>query len=286
MTLYATLADGKAELSASTTTADATLLNYLRIVSRRIDTLFQATRPFFAPYIMSRAFPVRQDTVNTWENTLRLRDNLLALTSISVSGTALTVGTQAETWPTLASPARSLRLMDYSNTWSDFCDTTDPTRPLFATVAGVWGYHSDYTNAWLAVTTLSAAVVSTTATSITVTDVDGTDAYGRTPWISAGALLQIDTEWMEVVSTSTTTNVCTVRRGVNGSTAATHLINAPVSVWQVEETIRRATARQASFMYARRGAYESANITDLGIVNFPSDLLAELRGILVGFAYE
>lgn len=286
MTLYATLAEGRAETKAGTNADDAKLLTYLRIVSRRIDTLFQSRRPFFLPYIETRQYRIEPARVNAWDNTFQMNDNLLALTSVSVDGTALTIGTDVEAWPTLASPYRYLRLLDYGRTWYGLCDLSMPRKPYFATVTGTWGYHGDYTHAWLPVTTLSAAVVSTTATTITVTDVDGTDAYGRSPWISAGALLQIDSEWMEVTATNTTTNVCTVRRGVNGSTAATHLISAAVSVWQVEETIRRATARQAAFLYARAGAYESANVTDIGIVQFPSDLLAELRGIMVGYAYE
>lgn len=286
MTLYATLAEGKAELSADTAADDALMLNYLRIVSRRIDALFQARRPFFAPVREDRAMIVTPDRVNSYMGTFALRDNLLALEGATISATPLTIGARVETWPPLSSPIRYLRLKDRSDTWYGIRETACGTTPAYITVSGVWGYHSVYGQAWLPVTTLSAAVVTTTATSITVTDVDGTDAYGRAPWISAGALLQIDDEWLEVTATNTSTNVCAVRRGVNGSAAATHSNGAVVSVWQPEDTIRRAAARQAAFLYARRGAYQTQAVSEIGIVQYPADLLAELRGILGGYAYE
>ena len=114
---------------------------------------------------------------------------------------------------------------------------------------------------------------------------DGANPRGYSPRISAGNLLLIDDEYLEVTATNTTTNVVTVIRGANGSTAATHLIAAPVSVWQVEDNIKRVTARQAGLLYARRGAFETANITEIGIIQYPVDLLAELRGVLQGYSY-
>jgi hypothetical protein len=147
-------------------------------------------------------------------------------------------------------------------------------------VNGVWGYHRAYARAWLAVDTLAAAIVTTTATTFTVVDVGGADVYGFTPRISAGNLVKIDNEIMEVIATTIATNIVTVRRGVNGTTAAAHIIAAPVSTWQTDDNIRRATARQAGMLYARRGAYEQQTITDVGVITYPADCLNKNGGLI------
>jgi hypothetical protein len=284
MTLYATLADAKGEMQASTTLGDAKLLNNLRIVSRRVDRLFQSRRPYFAPWIESHEIALNPNRVNSRERTFKLNRPLLALTSVTVGTEALTLATQVKAWMPLDTPIRKLILVDGGDAWYSYCDDNEDPRRVI--VAGTWGYNRDWANAWLSVTTLGAAITTTTATAITVTDIDGTDAYGRSPWISAGALLKIDDEYLEVTATNTSTNVATVRRGVNGSTAATHLNAATVSVYQVEEDLRQVVARQAGFMYARQGAYVTTQITDIGAVTYPPDLLPELRNTIAGYAYE
>lgn len=284
---YATLAEAKQELKAGTasnTVEDAKLYTHIRTVSARLDLEFSQRRPFFAPYIESRQVRITPANINSYDNVLYINQNLLALTSVTVNGTALTVGTTVEAWPTLASPFRALRLMDVTNDWYNYCSST--YAPLFATINGVWGFHRDYPNAWLSVDTLAAAIVSASATTFTVADVDGSDPYGRTPRISAGNWLKIDDEYLEVVSTDTATNTVTVRRGVNGSTAATHAISSAVSVWQVEEPVKRANARQAAFLYARQGAFESSVITDIGTLNYPSDWLGEVKRIIQEYSYQ
>jgi len=72
---------------------------------------------------------------------------------------------------------------------------------------------------------------------------------------------------------------------VNGSTAAAHSNAASVSVWQVDENIKRAVTRQAANNYAKRGAYDSSTVTDLATVTFSADFLAEVREIMQSMAY-
>ena len=286
MTLYATVADALSAMSAgsgSSATDQAVLQGNLRAVSRRVDRLFASNRPYFAPYIEQRQMRVDGQHVNSQDNTFRLDWPILAISAASIGTTTLVVGTDIELWPDVTSPYRYLHNMN-GQYWYDYC--TNSYRPLTLKVTGTWGYHRDWANAWLDVTTLSAAIATASATSITVTDIDGTDAYGRSPWISAGALLKIDSEYLEVTAVNTTTNIATVRRGVNGSTAATHSNGATVSVYQVEDDLREVVARQAGFKYARRGAYETTTIANLTTTQFPSDLLAELQNTLAGYAYE
>lgn len=281
MTLYATLDDVKKSAQITGTTDDDVAMRNLRTVSRRVDRLYRSPLPYFAPHINTKHFRIEPTRINTLDYTYRLPWPLLSLTAVTLADTALTVGTQVEAWPTVDSPFKLLRMMDG---WTWYSYSTSDYEPALIKVTGIWGWHHDYSNAWLGVTTLAAAIATTTITSITVTDIDGTDAYGRAPWLSPGSLLQIDSEWLEVTAVDTGTNVATVRRGVNGSTAATHDNASTVSVYQVEEDIRDVVTRQAAFKYARRGAYESITITDLGAIQFPTDLLHELKSTIAGYA--
>lgn len=273
--MYSTLAAVKAELKASQTTDDARLKGYLFQVSRRIDMMFSAKRPLFEPYIEQRRFPIMPMMVNSTENTLAINDYLLALSALTVGDEAVT---SAELWQdTYPYPAKALRLTDDSLNWYSF--NLNTRKPYTALVTGTWGWQRDYANAWDGLDTLQANI-NASVTSLTVADADGADSFGLTPRFSYGNLIRIDSEFMLVTDTNTTTNVLTVQRGANGSTAAAHTAGASVDVWQVDELIHRAATRQTAFMQARQGTFQSADNTGLGTFNFPQDLLQEVYAIV------
>ena len=279
MTFYCSLADAKAVMKASTTVDDELLLSIVGQVSQRIDLIMASQTPYFQPYTEAREYEVRLDNVDNGRNVFILPsgETLLSLTSVTLNGTAVS-GVSA--YPSTRSPIKMVRRTDNVSWYEN--GTDDPPAVV---ISGVWGYHRFYSRAWASVDALAAAITTTTATTFTVADVDGDDEYGFNPRISAGNLAKVDDEIMEVISTNTATNVVTVRRGQNGTTAATHLIAATVSVFRPEEPIRRVTARQAGMWYARMGAYEQQTITDVGVVTYPADLLNELRGVLQGYQY-
>lgn len=296
MSLLATLDQVKAILGTTTqqvttqaTLSDNLLLSNLRIVTARVNRIFRMGStpywPMFEPTIGTRTYPMTQENINTGLNLFTFPDNLLALTGVTINGTTVTVPTTVNVWPSANPPYRQLQLSSWFNTWGYYlygCSWT----PLL-TMTGIWGYSSDYANAWPALTTLAAAIVSASATAITVADVDAPDAYGITPAISTGNLIMVDSELMLVTATNTSTNVVTVTRGVNGSTAATHLINANVQVWQVEPDISRVVARQAGLLYARFGAYTTIETNGMGgVTKYPDDMLQELYGTLQQFVYD
>ena len=282
MTLYCTLDDAKTDDKATGTGGDNYLLRAIRTVSRRVDREFAATRPVFAPTIEARKIRIDSTRVNSWENTLRVDGNLLALTTTVLGTTTLT---DAVGYPDAAMPPFPyIRRTTQGVNWYSDCGSCDGS-PLFVTLTGIWGFHSDYANAWQKVDDLGADITSS-ATSLTVADIDGADVYGFTPRISAGNLLKIGTEFLEVTATVVGTNTATVRRGVNGSTAAAHTSGDDVYVWQVEDPIRAVVARQSAMLYSRRGAFTSVEITALGSeIRFPADLLTELRAVLQDYAY-
>lgn len=286
MTLYCSLAFAKSimgtmqQLVTPTTIDNDKVLRNLRIVSARVDREFQQRRPLFAPTIEARKFPLTGQRVNSWQNTFRLDGYLLALTSTSVNGTTVS---SVEGYPDSSMPPFPfLRLTDCCQGWFGYC--AECCAPYQVSVTGVWGLHSDYAHAWLAVDALAAAITTTSATSFTVADADGDDVYGMADRISPGHLLKVDDEYMEVTAIST--NTVTVIRGANGSTAATHLINAVVYRWEVQPEVQYAVARQAGLVYSRQGAYTTTEVTPVGgEIRYPSDWLSEVKSVMQGYVY-
>lgn len=292
MTLYCTLDDARQELKPNPDNRDGdnAVLAAIRTVSRRIDRELGARRPLFAPTIEARKIRVDSRYINAVDGTFWLgpAGSLLGLSALSVGSSALTVGTHVEGYPdTSMPPFTHLKLLEASgySSWFGYAECADDGWPLYATVTGVWGLHRDYANAWQKVDDLAAALTDS-ATTLTVNEIDDADLFGLLPRISAGNLLKIDSEYLEVLATLPEGNKAYVRRGVNGSTAASHDSGADVYVWQVEEPIRRATARQAAFQSARRGAFESVSLSPLSgsEIRYPGDWLAEARAVLNDYA--
>jgi hypothetical protein len=291
MTLYCNLDYCKAQLETARPTAaalssdDQRLLGYIRAVSLRLDSEFpQVPRwSYFAPYIGSRTYLLTPDRVNSRLGTFQFKEPLLALTGDVTLGTQTLVdGTNVSLWPTTDQPPfHALRMLGCCGTWYSNCGTCDT--PLQVTIPGIWGYHRDYANAWPVITTLAAAVITTTVTTITLTSVTVADPYGIAPALSPGSLLLIDDEYLEIITIDPATKIATVRRGVNGSTAAAHLIAANVAVWQVELPVQYAVARQAALSYARIGKYTVTEVIGMTEIKYPQDFLVEVRAMMQGY---
>lgn len=284
MTPYATLADVRNEMNAEDTVDDSKVWRSIRQVSARIDGMFHVPN-LFVPSIATRSIPLNGWNINSVDRTLIMRSAegavspLLSLTGVGIGAQTLAVGSTVNVYPAGMSPSYALQLACCADlTWYAYC-----TSASSAIISGIWGYHTDYAHAWIAVDALTADL-DLTATTLTVADVDGENAYAEAPRISAGHLLQIGSEWMDVVKTDPDTNGVTVVRGVNGSTAATHTTDDTVSVFLVDESIRRAVTRQSAFQYSRKGAYESRRTDGLTAVEYPSDLLGEVQDLLDMFA--
>jgi len=292
MNLYASLAD---VINAQNSTAyepvdERAFLFYSRVVSRRIDAIMASKRPFFAPYIETRKRRAVSVAINSTERTFTFDSALLELSGVSVNDSALTVPSQVYGYPDADMPPfNALQLADYAASWYSVCSGCNGAALPVISISGTWGYHRDYENAWVAVDVLQANI-NDSVTSIEVADIDGIDKYGFTPRISAGNLIKIGNEMMEVTATypeaddPDADDDVTVIRGVNGSTAAAHAQNDVVYVWYPEWQIRSVTARQAALMYARRGGYNAVTPGD-GNTTYPPDLLQELLGVLQDYGY-
>lgn len=278
----ATLDETMDEMRATTSTVDnALLMSFLNQSTARIHAL---SRQRFEPLIKVEYCPIRPDLIDTALRVYRLPKYATSLSAVTVYNTALTVGTHVRAWPNGTTQAfTDIQLIATDGDW--YGTYYDSAYDPLIQVTAHWSYHSDLPAAWQKEDdVLSAGGIAAGATSITVADADGTNWRGLTPRFSPGNLIRIDSEYIRVTAVNTTTNVLTVSRGQNGSTAAAHAINADIYVWYPEDRIVRMNARHAALLYKRRGAFEGRPGIEGG-AGFPADLESEMLAVLEEFAY-
>ena len=176
--------------------------------------------------------------------------------------------------------------VELNPTQAYFLYLTTPHRAI--AVTGTWGWHDDYANAWITSNLTVSGSLSASATTITPS-ADPTitaDLYGNVPGISAGALIQIDNEWMQVLSTASTPTIG-VARGQNGTTAAIHSNGAAISVYQPCADIEEVVLRWAAFIYAQDSVNFSTGTTvPMGATyiqpSIPNDILTNLQPYMRG----
>lgn len=114
------------------------------------------------------------------------------------------------------------------------------------TVTGIWGYHPNGSSAWVdSDDTVQDASLSSSASTITVTDADA----GTSPRFQIGQLLRIEDEYLVITGVNTSTNILTVERGAQGTTATTHANGTAIEIYKVPSDIVQLTLRWALWLY-------------------------------------
>jgi hypothetical protein len=221
-------------LAAAETADNTRLLVALQAASAQIE---RAAGRRFCP----RAAALQHNYTSALE--LLLDDDLLELTSLTNGdGSAISLSTVI-TIPD-EFPASFLRLTGSSA----FIWTLSPVQAI--TVTGIWGWHDRPVEMWRGSgDTVQNNPLSSGATAITVSDADGADAESETPRFQVGHLLKIESEYLRVLAVNTGTNVLTVLRGVNGTSAASHALNTPISTYQPPADVQQLALRWASWLY-------------------------------------
>lgn len=280
--LYITYEDLKTYLGIATTeTGDDTLLKAIVEVSSR--SWDRWTARWFYPRVETRYY----DHPEYNPSVLRLDADLLSVTTLTTENTGTTIDSDdillacGDSWNTTPYD-RVILKFDGTTTTFSFSGTPQKANAL----TGIWGYHEDWDSAWLNTNdTLQAAVTSTTATSITVSDADGADLFGTTPRFKVGQLLKIDDEYLYLTAKDTDTNVLTVRRGVNGTTAATHDNGSTVYVYRPDDVVVQIVRRLASFLYRQKDSnvFSTMAFPDAGIMEVPAAVPADVKLLVTMF---
>jgi len=243
MNLYSTLDQAKTALGITTTADDAALLLHLEDASRHIDR--HCGRVFFTEDA-TRYFDGRCGRV-------LYTDDFLALTEVATDsqldntfdGEVWTEDTDYSLWPDNSWPKQGLaEIVNGRYSWNGYA--------RYVKLTGTWGYGDGLSaDPWEA-TTVTGTVATTTGTTLTLSADD---------IIAPGHTLKIGTEQLYVSAVST--GVATVKRGVNGTTAAAHS-TAAISTAQYPVDVTRAVAHVAMGLLSRaqHGPYKSERIGD------------------------
>lgn len=147
-------------------------------------------------------------------------------------------------------------------------------------IAGKWGYHQDYANAWKN-SGKTGTVADTTTTTLTL------NSAGTT--IDIGHVVRMDAEQMLVIgpvaATSAATSL-TVVRGYNGTTAAAHTAGTAIYTWEPEPTVEKATEMLVCGLYMGRNnpTGERQVVEGIGAISIPADIYKKVLTML--YPYE
>jgi hypothetical protein len=213
----------------------------------------------FVPYKATREYKfrnvleARRLITNRGRYTLYLDEDLLVPSSVTWDGTLLSASYYDE-YPYNELPYTAL---DFD--WGNVPSISD-TFGAGISVVGTWGYHTNLQQAYT-LTGQTGTFANSTATSVTVSDDTPFETY---------MYIRLENELMLITSINRTTNVLTVQRGVNGTTAEAHT-SAGIEIYNPVADVKLAVTRCVAWGYNNRN--------DLGnVINF-ADGTSVVQGI-------
>jgi hypothetical protein len=254
--------------------ADDSLLNlFIRLSHRAIDERMGVK---FDPHIATRRFDV---PAYDW---LHVGNDLLVVNTLTNGDSTVIDFANFFVEPYDEYPKRAIILKPNSSLY--WRPTNGEYRRVIQ-VAGIWGYHDDYANiAWVDSQdeVEDAAGVDASVTAVTVGDADGEAEDLDIPRFQAGQLIRVESEYMDVQAVNTTTNILTVKRGANGSTAAAHAKDMPIDIWRPMDNIVMATLRLAVWRYRQKdvNSFDRTTILGTGIAIIPAAMPADVVTLL------
>jgi len=263
------------ELATDETGNDTLLARFAYLSSRFLESKKITGRKFY-PSVETRRFDV---PANDWLNVGR---DLLSITTLTNGDSTVIDFSNFFVEPYNTYPKTAIVLNRGTGIW--WRVTADGEWRKVIQVAGLWGYHDDYGNAWIDSddAVADAAGINASVTSITVTDADGTASDLDSPRFQVGHLIRIESEYLDVQAVNTSTNVLTVKRGVNGSTAATHALSTQIDVFRPIDNIQMAAMRLAVWRYRQKdvNSFDRTTILGAGIAITPAAIPADVLSLL------
>lgn len=264
---YATLSQIRTRfgiLPTDPTTSDADLLLQLQNASAMIDRHMNTF--VFEPMLETRPFDWRDPSYLVLKPSTLLAAPTAAKDS---EGNAITAGNlTGKTYSKYPNgPYQALQVKNGASFG------TGSARYQAVSITGLFGLHLDYSGAWVATATVAdVGGISNSVTTITVAD---------STKFSAGMLIMIGSEMMRVTATPTATTI-TVRRAENGSSAASAIQTAPISVYSPMADIVELTLTVAAWLRTR----ESTSSDTRGAGNTESEAPTNLPDLLCQMACD
>ena len=280
MNVYATATQIKNLLGQSNqVTADDSLLVSIAVQSSRLIDMY--TRRKFYPRYETKAYDHPVD----YNRTLILFDDLLSVATLTTDSGDTTItsanyylmrGDQYET------PSNQIALNHSSNVWG-FGDSNRSAN----SIVGIWGYHNDWGNAWAKIDDVQDSPLLVGGTSLTVADANGADEWGIEPRFQVGQLIRFGAtataEYAWITNVNLGTNVLTIVRGVNGSTAAEQANDVDIYVYRPQADIQQAAQFLGVHLYRRKDSVGSLNdqpvASPTGLI-LSQDLPREVRDMI------
>ncbi len=286
-------------INSTTTQYDEVFYELARVISRRIDN---ATDRQFFPTVETRTYTVRRrhhhrhglhlihgshlsghqfhEHSDVDPSEILTIDDIIEITTVSVSED------DGENYTALAStdfiPMRGnddntkksydILLIDRTGTQSSW-----PIGQKSVKIVGVWGMSDDRDRVFEdTLDEVENNPLAADGLTLTVNDVDGKDKWNLAPRISAGHILQIESELLEVITTDTASGVqsASIVRGVNGTTGASHATDVQIDKFMPPEPVKRACIIQAKrqFKRAQIGYVDAEAIPDFGSLTIVKNL--------------
>ena len=261
MPYYPSLTLLKLELGTTQTTDDNLLRSKILAAIRDLEGPQKLGR-YIEPRVATRYY--QEDAIMA-DGRLSVGEDLLAVTTLT--GADAVAITAASYWlePRNATPYWYLHLKS-SYTWNWITDGE-------ITLAGVWGWHKDYANAWAnsGDEVEDAAGITAAATTIQI---------GDDTRFEAMQLIKVDSEFMRITTvTSGTPDTLTVVRGVNGSTAATHAKDTDIYIWLPCDDTSENIIRMAAYLYRLKDSqvWDVTAEPAAGVITIPKGIPADVK---------
>lgn len=245
--VYATQDAIKSAIETSTTANATDDLRLTQYLERATAMITQFCGRSFLPAVETRTYDCNRPPI--YGGVLELDADLLEVTTLTNGDSNTISGSQYRLLSPNSYPKTAIELLPSSGQVWTF--STDWQGAI--SLAGVWGYHESYGQAWVdSGDTVQDDPLSSSATSITVSDADGFDTRYHTPRFQVGHVLKIESEYIRVVAVDATTNALTVKRAQLGSTAAAHVQTTPIYTFAVMDNIAQACLSLAKWLYDNR----------------------------------
>lgn len=227
------------------------------------DMIALAADRTFVPY----DFTHYHDPRDVHKSNLWLRDDLLSVTTVTNGDAAALTASEYRLLDRGLFPAWGIKALTASQgaSWT-FSDNDSQIA-----IVGTWGYHANPTDMWVdSGVAIPVGDITSSATSVTLSSISPFETY---------QYIKVESEYIHITDIDTGTKTLTLTRGVNGSTAATHVATSAIYTYRQTDAIAKECRRLVVREFHLRGGInvvatgETAFELKPGSVKLPSHLI-------------